>query len=104
MLPRSPSELLVLMRELLEKNLKDLDKDLPINVTWEVTKLKDLIISFYYYQNQKNIAKTARDIGMSRATLSYYINKNPHITEAVCQAMDEDRREILKINKKSPFL
>jgi transcriptional regulator with AAA-type ATPase domain len=101
--PRSPEELLSLMRDLLRKNLDDIDNNLPVSLEWEIGKLKDLIISFYYYKNNKNIAKTSKEIGMSRTTLSYYINKNSHLTDAVTQSLDEDVRILLKINKKSPF-
>lgn len=101
--PRSPEELLHLMRDLLENNLKDINKDLPVSSVWEIGKLKDLIISFYYYQNQRNIAKTAKDIGMSRTTLSYYINRNIYIIDAVNKALDEDRRRLMGINKKLAY-
>lgn len=100
MLARSPQELLHLMRDLLEKNLHDLDKELPVNIVWEIAKLKDLIISFYYYQNRKNIAKTAKDLGMSRTTLSYHISKNKHITEIVSKALEDDKKRIMGWNKK----
>jgi hypothetical protein len=100
MLARSPEELLYLMRDLLEKNLHDLDKELPVNIVWEIAKMKDLIISFYYYQNRKNIAKTAKDLGMSRTTLSYHISKNKHITEIVTTALENDKKRLMGWNKK----
>ena len=100
MLARSPEELLYLMRDLLEKNLHDLDKELPVNIVWEIAKMKDLIISFYYYQNRKNIAKTAKDLGMSRTTLSYHISKNKHITETVSKALEDDKKRLMGWNKK----
>lgn len=101
MLARSPQELLHLMRDLLEKNLHDLDKDLPVNIVWEIAKLKDLIISFYYYQNGRNIAKTAKDLGMSRTTLSYHISKNKHITDIVTHGLEDDKKRLMGWNKKN---
>lgn len=101
--PRSPEELLFLMRDLLRKNIEDVNKNLPISLEWEIGKIKDLLISFYYFKNNKNIAKTAKDMGMSRTTLSYYINKNQHIKDAVCVAIDEKRKEVMGLNKKLAY-
>lgn len=101
MIARSPEELLYLMRDLMSKNIFDINKHLPVNIVWEIAKLKDLIISHYYYQNQKNIAKTAKELGMSRTTLSYHISNNPHITEYVDKALKEDKKRINDFNKKN---
>jgi transcriptional regulator with AAA-type ATPase domain len=101
MLPRSSDALIAAMRALYKESSHYLSQKLPINIVWEVAKLKELLVSYYFYQNNKNVAKTARDLNISRTSLAYYINSNEKVRELVNQAIEEDKKNLSEFYKKN---
>lgn len=101
MLPRSSEALVIAIRALYKESSNFLSKKLPINIVWEIAKLKEILVCYYYYQNNKNVAKTARDLNISRTSLAYYINTNEKIKEIVDSAIEEDKKNLSEIYKKN---
>jgi len=91
MIPRTQEELVIALRALLSSKLEDLSKNLPIHLEWSSNEAMILIVSYFLYSNSNNMSKAARELGIARTTLAYYISKHPEIKKEIQDMINDDR-------------